>query len=107
MRHEPSRAERALWNILRDRRLSDFKFRRQHPIDRYIADFACVKAKVVIEIDGPSHSLPDQIEHDWRRTSALENLGWRVLRLTDDEVLTDASETIAKISNFLCNSPSP
>jgi 5-methyltetrahydrofolate--homocysteine methyltransferase len=86
MRKQPSRAERALWTLLRNRRFEGFKFRRQHQIDCYIADFACVSAKLVIEVDGPSHDLPDQIAHDRMRTLRLSELGWRILRLTNGEV---------------------
>ena len=70
MRKQTSRAERDAWDIVRDNRLG-FKFRRQRPIGRYIADFACVDAKLVIEIDGSSHSLADQIDYDAERTSLL------------------------------------
>jgi very-short-patch-repair endonuclease len=55
MRHAPTRAERRLWSCLRGHRLSGFKFRRQHPIDRFIVDFTCPAARLVIEVDGPSH----------------------------------------------------
>ena len=70
MRKEPSRAERKLWKVLRDRRLEGFKFRRQHPIDRYIADFACIREKLIVEVDGLSHDVPDQIEYDSRTRAA-------------------------------------
>ncbi|MBL8547123.1 MAG: DUF559 domain-containing protein [Hyphomonadaceae bacterium] len=80
MRKEPSRAERALWKLLRNRSFEGFKFRRQHQIDAYIADFACISAKLVIEVDGPSHDLPDQAAHDHTRTARLTGLGWRMLR---------------------------
>lgn len=80
MRKQSSRAERALWEMLRDRRLGA-KFRRQYPIDHYIADFACVEAKLVVEVDGLSHADAEQVAYDERRTSALGVLGWQVLRL--------------------------
>jgi len=97
MRKEPSRAERALWKLLRDRRLEGLKFRRQHPIDRYIADFACVSRKLVVEVDGPSHMAMDQAAYDEHRTVRLRQLGWRVLRLSDSEVLSDERAVVAKI----------
>jgi len=94
MRKQPSRAERFVWEIVRDNRLG-FKFRRQRPISRYIADFACMEAKLIIEIDGPSHDGADQIEYDAERTRILTTLGWRVLRLRDSLVLTDPSAATA------------
>lgn len=105
MRKQPSRAERAVWDIVRDSRLG-FKFRRQRPISRYIADFACMEAKLIIEIDGNSHDIPDQVEYDAERTRILNALGWRVLRIRDTLVLSDPSATAALILETL-RQPSP
>ncbi len=105
MRKQPSQAERAVWEIVRDNRLG-FKFRRQRPISRYIADFACMEAKLIIEIDGSSHDLADQIERDAERTALLQALGWRVLRIRDELVLSDPSAATALIVEAL-RQPSP
>jgi len=105
MRKQPSQAERAIWDIVRDNRLG-FKFRRQRPISRYIADFACMEAKLIVEIDGASHDLADQIEYDAERTRILNALGWRVLRLRDTLVLSDANAASALIVEAL-RQPSP
>ena len=105
MRKQPSQAERALWDIVRDNRLG-VKFRRQRPISRYIADFACMEAKLIIEIDGSSHDLADQIEYDAERTRILNALGWRVLRIRDALVLSDANAAAALIVEAL-RQPSP
>ncbi len=105
MRKQPSRAERAVWEIVRDNRLG-FKFRRQRPIDRYIADFACMESKLIVEIDGASHDLADQIEYDAERTSRLNALGWRVLRICDELILSDASAAAVLILEAL-RQPSP
>ena len=80
-------AEEKLWAIVRGRRLDGFKFRRQVPIDRYFADFACWDAKLVVELDGPTHE--DRELHDLVRTEVLEGCGYRVLRFTNEAVLTD------------------
>ncbi len=80
-------AEEKLWAIVRGRRLDGFKFRRQAPIDRYFADLACWDAKLVIELDGPSHE--DRELHDLARTEVLERFGYRVLRFDNDVVLAD------------------
>lgn len=105
MRKQPSRAERAVWEIVRDNRLG-FKFRRRRPIDRYIADFACMEAKLIAEVDSSSHDVADQIEYDAERTSRLNALGWRVVRLRDALVLSDASAAAALILEAL-RQPSP
>lgn len=63
-------------------------FRRQRPIDRYIVDFVCLPLKLVIEVDGITHTYPEVIENDKIRQKRLESLGFEVLRFTDDEVLT-------------------
>ncbi len=105
MRKQPSQAERAIWEIVRDNRLG-FKFRRQLPISSYIADFACMEAKLIIEIDGASHDVADQVEYDAERTRILNALGWRVLRIRDALVLSDMSAAAALIVEAL-RQPSP
>ena len=84
LRRQDVPAERRLWGALRNRALGDFKFRRQHPIDDYIVDFACVESLVIVEADGLSH-LYNRRE-DLSRTRALQNLGWRVLRFWNTEI---------------------
>jgi len=71
-------AERKLWQALRDKQLNGHRFRRQHPIGKYIADFACIERKVVVELDGGQHQ--DHVAYDERRTAFLQENGWRVLR---------------------------
>ena len=85
LRRDSSRAERICWKMLRDRRMAGLKFRRQHPIGRYIADFACISSKLVVEIDGEHHAF--QVEADAQRTQAMEREGWQVLRFWANEVL--------------------
>jgi very-short-patch-repair endonuclease len=85
LRHPLTPAEAKIWSRVRNRGLG-FKIRRQHPIERFIADFYCAEAKLVIEIDGDSHLEPNQIEYDKARTDYLENLGYRVIRFTNDNV---------------------
>ena len=78
LRRDGSRAERKVWELLRSRRIEGTKFRRQHPIGPYFADFACVLRRLVIEIDGDHHAF--QVEADTRRTKTMESEGWRVVR---------------------------
>ena len=87
LRRDGSRAERICWELLRDRRLARVKFRRQHPIGPYFADFACISRKLVIEIDGGHHAF--QVEADARRTAFLERQGWRVVRFWASEVVAN------------------
>lgn len=101
MRKQPSRSELALWDLLRGRQVRGAKFRRQHPIDRYIADFACVDTKLIVEVDGLSHDIAEQVWYDDERTRRLAELGWRVLRVRDQEVLSDPHDVVATIAAAL------
>jgi very-short-patch-repair endonuclease len=83
-RRDSTKPEKLCWELLRDRRVSGIKFRRQHPIGPYFADFACLSAKLVVEIDGEHHAF--QQVRDARRTAFMEREGWRVLRFWAVEV---------------------
>ncbi len=85
----PTPADRKLWRLLRDRRLEGYKFRRQHQIADYIADFVCLEKKLVIELDGEYHGAPEQGELDTKRTAALNASGFRVLRFWNHQVLRE------------------
>ncbi|MFA7262789.1 MAG: DUF559 domain-containing protein [Caulobacter sp.] len=80
-------AERQLWQLLRGRKLAGLKFRRQVPIDRYIADFACLETRLVVELDGPVHE--DRYEQDEQRTDVLRSLGWHVVRFNNETVIAE------------------
>jgi very-short-patch-repair endonuclease len=86
LRKEMTEAEVVLWTFLRRRQLHGFKFRRQHPIAPYIADFACVNERLVVEVDGATHWTPEELAYDARRTAFLQNDGWRVLRVSNLDV---------------------
>jgi very-short-patch-repair endonuclease len=96
MRHPQTPAEAALWRSLRNRQLG-FKFRRQHPIDWFIPDFYCAEAKLLFEVDGASHLEPEQIEYDKLRTEYLEELGYKVIRFTNDDVKFNLQGVIGEI----------
>ena len=85
LRAEQTDAERRLWALLGGRRLGGFKFRRQHPINGYFADFACAAAKLVVEADGGQHA--ERAADDARRTADLEAAGWRVIRFWNNDIL--------------------
>src|SRR5882724_8108381 len=80
-------AEAILWTGLRNRTMGGFKFRRQHPIGRFFADFACVECMLVVEVDGETH-LGDQSKDD-ERTRHFEAEGWRVRRFWNTEIYDD------------------
>ena len=84
LRHEPTPAEVALWKRLRGRKLDGYKFRRQHPIGACIVDFYCASSKLVVEVDGPIHD--DQRERDKSREKLLDEYGYRVMRIRNEEV---------------------
>ena len=102
MRKHPTPAEEALWQRLRGEQLG-VKFRRQHSIDRFIVDFYAREPRLIIEVDGPIHET--QKEYDALRQSMLEELGYRVLRFTNDQVLQDIEQVIATIRAALAPSP--
>jgi very-short-patch-repair endonuclease len=91
-------AERRMWSALRNRRLERFKFRRQHPIGDYIADFACTEYRLVIELDGGQHA--DNPE-DMRRTAWLESQGWKVVRFWNNDFLSNTAGVVDTILRAL------
>jgi len=87
-RKNQTRSEGLLWSVLRGKQVCGLKFRREHSIEYWILDFACIAQKLIVEIDGGYHDAT--IENDLQRQQELEQLGWRVLRFTDKEVEQDA-----------------
>ncbi|MEN8251795.1 MAG: endonuclease domain-containing protein [Bacteroidota bacterium] len=96
LRDNETKTEKLLWSRLRNKQLG-VKFRRQHPIGNYIADFYCHKAQLVIELDGIYHERSSQRKTDKLRDEVLEELGIRILHFTDDEVINDMPSIITKI----------
>ncbi len=96
-RQHPTEAERVLWEIVRGNKMAGFKFKRQHIISNYIADFICLSEKLIIEVDGLYHQLPDNIISDEERTKDLNRLGFEVLRITNSQVLNDTDNVINAI----------
>jgi len=85
-RRDLTDAERKLWGKLRARRLAGLAFRRQAPCGSFIADFLCAEARLVVEVDGATHSRDEEIAYDKRREAWLVANGYRVLRVTNDDV---------------------
>ena len=101
-------ADRAIWSALRNRQLGGYKFRRQHPIGAYFADFACVEAGLIVELDGGQHFEPGAIEADARRTRALNANGFHVLRFDDRQALVEREAVLTRILDWLhCHHPHP
>ena len=99
-RQHPTEAESLLWEFLR-RNLWGVKFNRQHVIADYIADFACIEKDIVIEVDGSYHSEEEQMEYDEMRTTALQRMGFRVIRFTNEEVFQATNEVLERIEKEL------
>jgi very-short-patch-repair endonuclease len=93
LRHKSTPPEQLLWSILRGRRLAGLKFRRQEPIGPYIVDFCCRELNLVVEIDGSSHE--EKLSADTARSQWLRDQGYRVLRVTNREVIEDL-EAVAR-----------
>ena len=107
LRKAPTAAEQKLWSRLRQHQLG-CKFRRQHPTGGYIADFACVERRLIVEADGGQHA---ESPGDLIRTQRLEALGWRVLRFWNDEILENPDGVVEAILQALqassAETPSP
>ena len=95
LRKTQTDAEQLLWYRLRNRQLLDLKFRRQRPVGKYIADFACLEIGLVIELDGGQHV--EQAERDAARARDMEQLGFRTLRFWDHEVLKETDAVMEQI----------
>lgn len=94
-------AEEKLWAILRGKEIGGYKFRRQHIIGNYIADFICLNETLIIEVDGSIHQLPENQANDESRTKDLNILGYKVIRFTNDEVLFNSDQVISSILSAL------
>ena len=99
LRRDHTDAEQTLWARLRDRQLRGAKFRRQHPIGPFIADFCCPAGKVIVELDGGQHA--EEIEADQKRSRFLEAQGYRVLRFWNHDVLKDTNAVLERIAEML------
>ncbi|MCJ7993625.1 endonuclease domain-containing protein [Rhizobium cremeum] len=87
MRRVMTASELKFWNAVRAHRLMGLPFRRQMPIAGYIVDFACPEHRLVVEIDGESHTFDQTIERDRQRNDILQGLGWQTVRFSNDDVL--------------------
>ncbi len=98
LRRNQTEAELRLWQYLRNRRLLGWKFRRQHRLGPYLADFVCLQAKLVVELDGSRHLDLGQAGHDRMRSEFLCRRGYRILRLWNDDVFLRVDSVLDRIA---------
>ena len=103
MRREPTDAEAKMWRLLRDRRLAQFKFRRQVPFQNFILDFVCFEKRLVVEIDGSQHA---DSERDTARESVLLAEGFRIARYWNNDVLQQPMSVLEDVLAKLAESES-
>ena len=99
LRRDQTDAERVLWFRLRDRRLDGWKFRRQAPVDRYVVDFICADARLIVELDGGQHA--DRAKQDAARSRIFEAMGYLVLRFWNNDVLANTDGVVETIVDTL------
>ena len=101
LRQRTTPAEEKLWTYLRNRKFKGLKFRRQHPIDRFIVDYICIEKQLVVEVDGAIHNTPEQKKYDKKRTVVLEEYGLTVIRFTNKEILNDVFKVLKEIEKYI------
>ncbi|MDD3132861.1 MAG: DUF559 domain-containing protein [Bacteroidales bacterium] len=99
LRKNMTDAEKLLWTALREKQLDSFKFRRQHPMWIFIADFYCHKAKLIVELDGGIHQQAETKERDINRTAEMGKFEIKVLRFTNEEVMENLNQVLVQISH--------
>lgn len=102
LRKNSTRAEKILWQLLRNRRFEGYKIRRQHPIGEYVADFYCHQSRLVIESDGEIHDNEDQIKYDSEKDEFMEGLGLKILRIKNEDLFNDQEKVMNLILKYLC-----
>lgn len=105
LRRDPPEPERRLWAALFNLRQQGYHFRRQHPIGPFYTDFACVKAKLVIEVDGVTHTSATDIVYDQERDAYLRSRGFHVLHFWNSDVMDNADGVLQVIADYLASVP--
>ena len=105
LRRTSTDVERRLWHRIRDKQIESFRFRRQRPIGKYIVDFICLEAKLIVELDGGQHS--ESVLLDEKRTVFLASLGYHVVRFWNNEVLENMDGVLARIREHLLDLHQP
>ena len=103
LRNNPTETESFLWDFLSKNEFSSIRFKRQHPVLYFIADFYCHKAKLIIEIDGGYHQISEQYQYDVNRDAELEKLGLKTIRFTNEQVLFETEKVLQEIRTEIEN----
>jgi very-short-patch-repair endonuclease len=106
LRKEMTSAEKALWQVIREGRLNGLCFRKQHAHETFVFDFYCPATRLIVEVDGDVHSVPDVAEHDRCRDEYLSARGFRILRVLNEEVFGNLPVVLSRIESAV-KSPSP
>jgi very-short-patch-repair endonuclease len=101
LRSAQTSAEFRLWQALRNRKMAEWKFRRQHSIDRFVVDFVTLDGKLVVEIDGVTHATPAALQRDRERIRILESLGFLVVRVSNTDVYNNLDGVLEMIDRTL------
>lgn len=101
LRKRQTDAEKIIWEMLRDRRFQNLKFRRQHPIFNFVADFCCHSLKLIVEIDGGYHDLPEQIVYDQERDRYFEDYSYHVIRFSNKDALFDLKAVKRRLREYI------
>ncbi|WP_428664253.1 endonuclease domain-containing protein [Runella sp.] len=108
LRNEQTESEDALWQVLRNRRFENIKFRRQYSVGYFVLDFYCPQEKLAIEVDGNVHDSIEAQQYDAYRTEALNGIGIQVVRFRNEEVVNNLPQVLTRIKSFLKNTlPAP
>jgi len=99
LRKNMTKAEKKLWAALRRKQVNGKRFRRQHPIGKFIVDFYCHEVKLVIELDGSIHNFQEQKEYDLGRSEDIQQLGIKIIRFTNKQVMNNLNKVIADIES--------
>jgi very-short-patch-repair endonuclease len=100
LRKLETETEKQLWSRLNKNQIIGLQFRRQHPINRFIADFYCPKIKLIIEVDGSIHELPEYQSHDIGRSEVLNDFGITVIRFTNEQIIEKTDSTVEEIKTI-------
>lgn len=107
LRRDSTDVEKKLWRALRNRQLAGVKFRRQFPVEGYVADFAAPEHRLIVELDGGQHNDEAARARDAARTARLEQSGWRLLRFWNNEVIENIDGVVEAIQCAISPSPQP
>ena len=101
LRANMTEAEHKLWSYIRNKQLDGYRFRRQHPVGKYITDFACVRENLIIEVDGATHGDAREIAYDAARTKLLQSQGWRIARYGNEDIYKNIDDVLDDIDAHL------